>query len=125
MREAPSPIRPQQHIDGFGDGDQSAGSGERYVEKLSEAKAMAEEETNGEEGKEDREAAQSGSRRDTECQEVQVPKVAADPGQPTAREKALHDLLHMPFRTWCYDCLQGQGKDRYHLRIQDEDGCPG
>ena len=54
--------------------------------------------------------------------DFQQPKVLVDPGEPTAREKALHDLLHMPFQTWCYDCLQGQGKDRYHLRLEEEDG---
>ena len=43
--------------------------------------------------------------------EVQKPNTLADPGQPSASERAIHDMLHMPFRTWCYDCLPGQGKD--------------
>ena len=69
--------------------------------------------------------ATGGPEEDTERDyDVQQPKVLADPGQPTARQRALHDLLHMPFRTWCYDCLQGQGKDRYHLRLEDEGGVP-
>ena len=77
----------------------------------------------GDRGKADSDEAQNGSEEDARSDvEVQKPKVAPDPGQPTARERALHDLLHMPFRTWCYDCLQGQGKDRYHLRLEEEDG---
>ena len=124
---AASPIRPQ-HIDGLAGGgkDRSTTSGKQEVDESVGAEAVvADGGISSEDGKEDEVTAQGGSGEDTEeSQEVQVPKVATDPCQPTARARALHDLLHMPFRTWCYDCLQGQGKDRYHLRIQDESGVP-
>ena len=118
MRQAANPIRPQQSINGFGEEDRSAKGGGTSVGKSVEAEARAQEEIGGDNGKKDDMAMQDGPEEDIEkCQEVQTPRVAADPGQPTAAARALHDMLHMPFRTWCYDCLQGQGKERYHLRI--------
>ena len=61
---------------------------------------------------------------DEESAEIVAPKVARDPMQPTANQRALHDVLHIPFREWCAECVQGRGKDRYHLRIADESGVP-
>ena len=56
--------------------------------------------------------------------EIVRPKVARNPMQPTERQRELHRMLHLPFRDWCAECVQGRGKDRYHLRIEDEDGVP-
>ena len=125
MQRAASPIRPTQNIDGLVDKEIGAGMGAGAARDMPVSATAGEEDNGDEKGKEDEKTMDDGPEEDIEdSQDVQQPKVAHDPGQPSARQRALHDLLHMPFRTWCQDCLQGQGKDRYHLRIQDESGVP-
>ena len=125
-RNAASPISPNENCDvGPADTMRSTELGIDGAEESQADAAAGEGEKDGNEVKEDEVAVHDGSEEDIEdSQDVQAPKVAHDPGQPTERQRALHDLLHMLFRTWWQDCLQGQGKDRYHLRIQDESGVP-
>ena len=59
-----------------------------------------------------------------EAQEGHAPKLLPDPGQPTAREKEIHDAIHVPFRAWCRECVLGRGRDRQHRRVDDESGVP-
>ena len=121
-REAIS-ISPQE-IDGFAVAKRGTADEEKQGEMSDQESAAAGGEVRSD-GVGRAEDAEIGPEEDDERNlNVQQPRVAADPGQPTARERALHDLLHMPFRTWCYDCLQGQGKDLYHLRLDDESGVP-
>ena len=47
-----------------------------------------------------------------------------DPGQPSAEEKRLHDLTHIPYRGWCAKCVQGRGRDTYHGRIKEQSRVP-
>ena len=56
--------------------------------------------------------------------EVVKPVIARDPMMPTSRQRAMHDILHIRFREWYADCVQGRGKDRYHLRLIDESNVP-
>jgi len=48
--------------------------------------------------------------------EVEIPRMAPDPGQPTARQLADHRLTHTPFRTWCQWCIMGRGRGPHHSR---------
>ena len=43
-------------------------------------------------------------------QEGQAPKVLRDPGQPTARQREIHECIHIPFRAWCRECVLGRGR---------------
>ena len=43
--------------------------------------------------------------------EAEVQQGHHDPGQPSAKERAEHDLTHCPFRAWCAACVRGQAKD--------------
>ena len=47
--------------------------------------------------------------------EVARPKIARDPGQPTEKEREEHNVLHMPYRSWCEDCVRGRKKNPAHL----------
>ena len=40
-----------------------------------------------------------------------------DPGQPTAEERRLHDLTHLPYRSWCRDCVRGRGYAHPHRSL--------
>ena len=45
---------------------------------------------------------------DEGAEEAQVkPKIARDPGQPTARDREIHEVTHIPPRSWCDHCMQG------------------
>ena len=46
--------------------------------------------------------------------EGRVPLVFASPGQPSAIERGKHKATHIPFRSWCKDCVRGRGRDRQH-----------
>ena len=39
-----------------------------------------------------------------------------DPGGPTAEELALHELTHLPHRSWCPICVKARGKEDPHYR---------
>ena len=32
-----------------------------------------------------------------------------DPGEPTAEERRIHDITHLPYRSWCAECVAGRG----------------
>ena len=51
-----------------------------------------------------------------ETTEVEVPRAAPDPGQPTARQIEEHRKLHLPFRSWCRWCVLGRGRGLQHRR---------
>ena len=40
----------------------------------------------------------------------------AKPKQPTAQERAEHELTHLPYRTWCDICVRTKGKANSHPR---------
>ena len=37
-----------------------------------------------------------------------------DPGQPTQKQIDEHNLDHMPYRSWCRECVQGRGRGEPH-----------
>jgi len=47
------------------------------------------------------------------------------PDEPTAEERASHNILHEPYRSWCRSCGAGRGRaDRHTLRAPEEKGLP-
>ena len=46
-----------------------------------------------------------------------------DPGQPTEEERRKHNITHLPYRSWCAECVAGRGTAHAHVS-QDvlEDG---
>ncbi|CAK0848098.1 unnamed protein product, partial [Prorocentrum cordatum] len=41
-------------------------------------------------------------------------KELSRPGQPSAEERRAHVAHHLPFRSWCSECVMGRGKDAPH-----------
>ena len=41
-----------------------------------------------------------------------APKVATDPGMPTARQRAEHEVCHVPYCPWCVHCVRARGRAR-------------
>ena len=42
------------------------------------------------------------------------PKMILLPVEPTATERALHEITHLPYRSWCKHCVAGKGKQTPH-----------
>jgi hypothetical protein len=53
---------------------------------------------------------------EAQAQEDHQARGVKDPGKPTREERAHHELLHVPFRPWCEDCVRGKAADDPHLR---------
>ena len=58
-----------------------------------------------------------------ESAEAEKAQVVKDPGMPTAREIAEHEITHLPHRSWCAACVAGRSRDRPHKRLNNRDNC--
>ena len=49
-----------------------------------------------------------------------------DPGQPTAEERRRHAITHLPYRSWCAECVAGRGQGHPHIshEVLAEDAVP-
>ena len=52
--------------------------------------------------------------QDEEEEERAPVRAAPDPGAPTAEEVEHHRATHLPFRSWCEDCVMGRGSGKQH-----------
>ena len=48
-----------------------------------------------------------------------APKKMLDPRWPSAAEVAEHELMHLPYRNWCRQCVRGRGKELPHTKSKD------
>ena len=53
--------------------------------------------------------------------EAQTAAAVKDPGAPTRRELAEHELTHLPHRSWCPSCVAGRSRDRPYKRLSGRD----
>ena len=51
---------------------------------------------------------------DFECQECVAPRILPDPGQPTQKQLEDHRIDHLPFRSWCPECVAGRATGEQH-----------
>ena len=60
-----------------------------------------------------------------EEQQQAVPaKGLKSPDQPTPQERAEHNLTHLPFRSWCKQCVQNKSKANAHPRQRRNSRAP-
>ena len=48
--------------------------------------------------------------QDTDDKHARVAKGLKVPGEPSASERAQHELTHLPFRDWCPHCVKSKGR---------------
>ena len=53
-----------------------------------------------------------------------APRVARSPREPTSLERQLHEVTHLPMRSWCRHCMMGRSKDVYHAKLGEVDDVP-
>ena len=51
------------------------------------------------------------------AEEALAARPARDPGAPTAAMIAAHAATHLPYRSWCPDCVQGRRDNVVHRAI--------
>ena len=56
------------------------------------------------------------------AEEARRAKKARDSGAPTRAEVEAHAATHLPFRTWCEECVAGRRDNPPHLRVPREPG---
>ena len=59
-----------------------------------------------------------------EQQQAVPAKGLKSPDQPTPQERAEHNLTHLPFRSWCKQCIQNKSKSDAHRRQQRNSKAP-
>ena len=58
-------------------------------------------------------------------EEVEPARLHADPGEPTERMREEHrDAAHMPFRSWCAECVAGRGTGEQHRSKSEANKIP-
>ena len=59
------------------------------------------------------------------AEEARLAKPARDPGAPTRAEYEAHQATHLPYRSWCEECVSGRRDNPAHRAIQqDPDAVP-
>ena len=51
--------------------------------------------------------------------EVELPKKVYYDTRPSKEEVELHNLTHLPYRSWCPHCVKGKAKRRHHRRKEN------
>ncbi len=51
-------------------------------------------------------------------EEARAARPARDPGAPTQAERDAHASTHLPFRSWCVECVQGRKDAPPHFRTK-------
>ena len=51
---------------------------------------------------------------DDGVKEARVAKGKKSPKEPTRQEREEHELTHMPFRSWCEDCVKSRAINAHH-----------
>lgn len=56
-------------------------------------------------------------------EEAVTPTIKKEPRTPTTQERAEHEATHLPFRSWCRQCVEGRMENRPHpqtLQLEHE-----
>ena len=62
--------------------------------------------------------------KDFECQECVPARILPDPGQPTQKQLEDHRVDHLPFRSWCPECVAGRATGEQHQKRTEEKRIP-
>ena len=55
-----------------------------------------------------------------ETEEGRLPKAMTVPEGPSRREREVHELTHIPYRSWCEHCVKARARRRGHRRRDEE-----
>ena len=55
-----------------------------------------------------------------EVEEAAPVRMTRDPGLPTKEEREAHEATHLPFRSWCGECVRGRAPNPDHRRVEEK-----
>ena len=58
---------------------------------------------------------------DGDVEEAVVAKPARDPKSPSKAEWLSHQATHLPFRSWCAECVAGRSGNQGHRKVAPEE----
>ena len=64
---------------------------------------------------------ETDAENEEEENEATAPRVLKDPGQPSQKDIDDHAATHLPFRSWCSECVRGRKNNPAHRRASDFD----
>ena len=50
---------------------------------------------------------------------ARAPKPLSQPNEPSEQQRQVHNLTHLPFRSWCPHCVRGKVKDQQSAKPTD------
>ena len=53
---------------------------------------------------------------DATGEEARIPRIRRDPLQPSIEERIHHEVIHLPFRSWCPDCVKAKAESNSHYK---------
>ena len=56
-----------------------------------------------------------------EVKEARIAIGRKSPKDPTRKEREEHELTHMPFRSWCEDCVKSRARNAHHRKRVEKD----
>ena len=56
---------------------------------------------------------------DQPVEQGRKPKGLRVPGEPSESERKLHELTHLPFRSWCKHCIMAKGRHTASRKLKD------
>ena len=121
--------REQPTIEGLSYNGETAESGEKsdVVDAVGHIDSFALPEENGAMGVEEEEVGASdcegdeGKSSDEDGGEARTSKGKKSPMDPTARQRDEHERTHMPYRSWCEDCVRARARNAPQHKRAAED----
>ena len=69
----------------------------------------------------DKEERVEGLEDEEDMEEAEVMKRKKEVRAPSREEIRVHRITHLPFRSWCAECVAGRAKDEAHHKRMEED----
>ena len=61
---------------------------------------------------------------DEDAEDLESKNMSPDPGAPSQEEIDEHEVDHMPYRSWCEECVKGRGTGESHKTSKTESKVP-
>ena len=50
---------------------------------------------------------------------ARAPKPLSQPNEPSEQQRQVHNMTHLPFRSWCPHCVHGKAKEQQSVKSTD------
>lgn len=93
----------------------------RWCEKVIPKRSLKHAGGIGDEPSPDDLASTTAGETQTEAEEGRCLVIRKSPKMPTKAEREAHEATHIPFRSWCEDCVKSRARNKPHFDSKGED----